>query len=97
MTQQLARGARQALNRVEDECEDIREAVRLLDGHRYDPLYVHDRVVEIEDALARLARRLREDVEPLLIRQDIRRNLDGRFAEIEDRLASLEAERRLRT
>lgn len=94
MTQQLARGARQALNRVEDQGDDIREAVRLLDGHRYDPVYVHDRVIEIEDALAQLFRCLREDVEPLLMRRDP--GLEQWRGEIEERLASLETERRLR-
>lgn len=88
MTQQLARGARQALNRVEDQGEDIREAVRLLDAHRYDPVYVHDRVMEIEDAVAKLFRHLREDVEPLLIRRDP--GLENRLAEIEERIAALE-------
>lgn len=94
MSGQLARGARSAVQRVEDELDDIIEIVRLARDHRLDPLYVRDRLEEILDAVARGKRRLREDVEPLLVRRDP--TTEQRLAEIEERLTSLEAERRLR-
>ena len=94
MTQQLTRHARQALNRVEDECEDIRDAAQLADTHRHDPAYVRDRMAEIFDALARLERKLEREIEPLLVRRDP--TLEQRFADLEERVASLEAARLLR-
>lgn len=94
MTSQLARGARSAIQHVEAELNDIIDAVQLARDHRLDPLYVRDRLEEILDAVARGKRRLREDVEPLLVRRDP--TTEQRLAEIEERLTSLETERRLR-
>lgn len=94
MTAQLTKGARSAISRVEDELADIVEAVRLGREHTLDPLYTRDRYEEILDAVARLKRRLRDEVEPLLMRRDP--TTEQRFAELEERIASLEAERRLR-
>ena len=94
MTTQLARGARNAISRVEEEFADIVEAVRMAKDNRLDPLYVTDRLEEILDAVARGKRKLRDEVEPLLIRRDP--TTEQRFAELEERVAMLEAERRLR-
>lgn len=93
MTQQLARGARQALNRIEDEIEDAREAAHLADTHSHDPAYIRDRMSEIFDALARLERKLEREIEPLLARREP--TVEQRLAEIEERVASLEAARAL--
>lgn len=92
MTTQLARGARAVLNRLEDEVRDAREATQLADQHRLDPVYVHDRLVEIEDALARLTRAMRDELEPILQRRDP--SIEQRLLEIERRLGIVEHELR---
>lgn len=90
---QLARGARNAIQRVEDEYDEIVDACKLAKEHSLDPRYVRDRLEEILDAVARGKRRLRDEVEPLLIRRDPA--TEQRLAEIEERLASVEAAQRL--
>lgn len=91
---QLARGARTAIQHIEDEYDEVVEACQLAKEHLLDPKYVRDRIEEILDAVARGKRRLRDEVEPLLIRRDPA--LEQRLVEIEERLAALTAEIRLR-
>lgn len=92
MTQQLTRHARKAMDRVEAEIEDAREALNLLMTHRHDPHYVKDRGEEIYDALARLEWKLEKEIEPYLLRREP--SVEQRLAELEARIADLESERR---
>lgn len=94
MTQQLARGARQAMDRVSDEIADAREALELLLVHAYDRHYTIDRGGEIEQALNRLERLLKYEIEPMLVRREP--TTEQRLADLEERIATLEAERQLR-
>jgi len=84
---QRTRGARDPLERIEDAIRDIREACKLGSQDAHDPRFVVERFAEIEDDIATIARAIREELEPLLLRRSPK--TESRL----DRLEEADAER----
>jgi septation ring formation regulator EzrA len=90
----LRRGGREALDQMDLDLEDAQRAL----AHarhwvdRREPIDAARALAELEEALWRLKRRLHEDVEPLLQRRDDGQpTLTDRVADLEERLAQMEA------
>lgn len=98
MTKQ--RGARQLLEQLRADLAEMDEVANLsLREVKFDPEAAYNALVEIRDLAERVRRRLREDLEPMLERNDRNReaaSVPDRIASLEQRVDTLEAELRPR-